>query len=210
MVEKQIRARGVRDENVLEAMIGVPRERFVPAGVRAMAFDDRALPIGKRQTISQPYIVAYMTAQLSVTHTCRVLEVGTGTGYQTAILATLAGHVYTIERIATLQERAADVLEELGLANVTFCVGDGSIGLPAHQPFDRIMVTAAASHIPGALTDQLTDEGVLVIPVGGREEQTIIRVQRRGPRMIETPLLQCRFVKLIGEEGWPVKPDSEV
>ncbi|MGB2986678.1 MAG: protein-L-isoaspartate(D-aspartate) O-methyltransferase [Phycisphaerae bacterium] len=202
MVEDQIRCRGVRDQRVLDAMLTVPRERFVPADVRSAAYEDRALPIGHGQTISQPYIVAHMTEKLSVGVDARVLEIGTGTGYQTAVLAMLAKHVFTVERIAALQERAAAALADLDLPNITMSIGDGSLGLQAHAPYDRILVTAAAPRVPTSLTDQLVDGGILIIPVGGKTHQTIVRVVREGRRTIETPTLACRFVKLIGREGW--------
>jgi len=203
MIDEQIRRRGPCDPRVIEAMMSVPRERFVPANVKDAAYQDRALPIGHGQTISQPFIVAYMTDKLSVTHDDRVLEIGTGTGYQTAILATLAKHVFTVERIAALHERAATNLTKLNLANITMSVGDGTLGLAEYAPYDRILTTAAAPSVPGPLADQLVDGGVLVIPVGGPAEQTIVRVIRKGRRTVETPMLACRFVKLIGREGWP-------
>ena len=204
MVDKQIRLRSVRDQGVLDTMMALPRERFVPSDVRSAAYEDRALPIGHGQTISQPFIVAYMTEQLSLTPDARVLEIGTGTGYQTAVLALLAKHVFTVERIAALQQQAAANLAELNLSNITMSVGDGSLGLEAHAPYDRILGTAAAPKVPRPLVDQLVDGGVLVIPVGGEREQTIVRVIRKGRRTVETPMLACRFVQLIGQEGWHV------
>jgi protein-L-isoaspartate(D-aspartate) O-methyltransferase len=205
MVEQQIRRRGVCDERVLDAMLTVPREDFVPRSVRSAACDDRALAISHGQTISQPFIVAYMTEQLAVRPDARVLEIGTGTGYQTAILARLARHVFTAERIEALERQAAANLAKLNVTNVTMCVADGSLGLPTHAPYDRIMVTAAAPRIPSSLVDQLVDGGVLVIPVGSASEQTVVRVARKGQRTIETPTLACRFVKLIGEKAWDPK-----
>ena len=202
MVDEQLRARGVKNDRVLDAMMTIPRERFVPPGQRAKAYEDRALPIGQGQTISQPFIVAYMTAQLEPWPNHRVLEIGTGTGYQTAILAMLSGHVYTIERITALQQDAIEVLASLNLHNITFATGDGSVGLIDTAPYDRILVTAAAPKVPGPLIDQLVDGGCLVVPVGTTKEQTLIRVVRKGKRTIETRMLGCRFVKLIGTEGW--------
>lgn len=204
MVEKQIRRRGIKDQRVLDAMIAIPRERFVPEGARADAYEDRALPIGHDQTISQPYIVAYMTEQLCVAPDARVLEIGTGTGYQTALLALLAKQVFTIERLPALHEQAARNLTVLDRTNITMSVGDGSLGMPVHAPYDRIIATAGAPSVPGPLVDQLVDGGVLVIPVGGKTEQTIVRVVREQRRTIETPTLACRFVKLIGHEGWHI------
>ncbi len=202
MIETQIHRRGIHDQRVLDAMMAVPRQQFIPDSVRAAAYEDRALPIGHEQTISQPYIVAYMTQQLAIEPDHRVLEIGTGTGYQTALLALLAGQVFTVERISALKERAANNLASLDLDNVTMAVGDGSVGLPAHAPFDRILATAAAPNVPDPLMDQLVDGGVLVIPVGSGAEQTIVRVVREKGRTIETPMLACRFVKLIGQAGW--------
>lgn len=202
MVEEQIRGRGVRDPRVLEAMMTVPREVFVPESSRDAAYADHALAVGHDQTISQPYIVAYMTEQLSLFPEAKVLEVGTGTGYQTALLALLAEHVYTIERIEALQKSAARKLAELDITNVTMVVGDGSMGLDAHAPYDRVIVTAAAPHVPQPLVEQLVEGGLMVLPVGGRTEQSIVRVERRGQRTVETPLLACRFVRLVGNAGW--------
>lgn len=202
MVEDQIRRRGITDQRVLEAMLTVPRERFIPETVRPAAYEDRALPIGHAQTISQPYIVAYMTQHLAITPEARVLEIGTGTGYQTALLTLLAGHVYTVERIEALRERAAANLDAVNITGVTMSVGDGSLGWRAHAPYDRILATAAAPTVPVPLVDQLVDGGVMILPVGGQTEQTIVRVVRKGKRTIETPMLACRFVKLIGEAGW--------
>lgn len=202
MIEQDIRRRGVRDPRVLDAMATVPRERFVPTAVRASAYDDRALPIDFGQTISQPFIVAYMTELLTVTPESVVLEIGTGSGYQTAVLARLARTVHTVERLDALRELAAQTIAALGLTNVVLHAGDGSLGLPAFAPFDRIIVTAAAPRVPPPLVVQLADGGRLVIPIGGDTEQTIVLVIRKGSRTIETPMLACRFVKLIGQEGW--------
>lgn len=205
MVENQIRARGVCDERVLSAMRRIPREFFIPLEDRALAYEDRALPIGLGQTISQPFIVAYMTEQLEVRPAARVLEIGTGSGYQTAILTHLAAYVYTIERVAALQDRARTSLAKLKIENVSFRLADGSLGWPEQQPFDRIIVTAAAPKPPPTLTAQLVDGGLMIIPVGGADEQTILRVERFGTRLIETPMLACRFVRLIGQEGWSME-----
>jgi len=202
MIETQLRARGITDAATLQAMERVPRERFLPLEQVDQAYEDRALAIGFDQTISQPYIVALMTQALKVSREHRVLEVGTGSGYQTAILAELAGRVYTIDRIAALSRRARRRLRELGYDNVEFRVGDGTLGWPEQGPFDRILVTAGAPKVPEPLLEQLADGGRLVIPVGGTEHQTLICVQRLGDRTIEEPLIPCRFVKLIGQEGW--------
>lgn len=202
MVEQQLRQRGVRDERVLQAMLAIPREHFVPLRHRALAYEDRALGIDHNQTISQPFIVAYMTEQLALTPEATVLEVGTGTGYQTAVLSSLCRHVHTIERIEALHHQAARHLAELDIVNVTLAVGDGSKGLAEFAPYDRVLVTAAAPRIPAPLVSQLVDGGRLVMPVGGEAEQTIVAIDRRGSRTMETPRLACRFVKLIGAEGW--------
>ncbi len=202
MVEQHLRARGVHDAPVLAAMESVPRERFLPDSERHQAYADAALPIACGQTISQPYIVAFMTAALNLTPRCCVLEVGTGSGYQTAVLAQLTAHVYSIERLDELRHQAAATLAQLGISNVTLRGGDGSLGLTEFAPYDRIIVTAGAPRVPPALVDQLVEGGRMVLPVGGTNDQTIVCVERYGGTTIETPLLACRFVKLIGREGW--------
>lgn len=206
MVDDQIRRRGITDSRVVDAMLAVPREQFLPKDLQHAAYEDRALAVEHGQTISQPYIVAYMTEQLTLTPDCRVLEIGTGTGYQTAVLAELAEHVFTLERIPELKRSATDRLAAAGATNVTLFLGDGSLGLPLHAPFARIIATAAAPKVPEALVRQLDDGGVLVMPIGGTERQTIVRVVREGDRSIETPSLACRFVKLVGEQGWRSDP----
>lgn len=203
MVETQIRERGVRNERVLEAMRTIPREEFLPESARGASYEDRAVPIGQDQTISQPFIVAFMTEQLEVGPEHRVLEIGTGSGYQTAVLARLCRHVFTIERLPSLSERAAATLGAMGIANVSYRVGDGSVGWPEEAPFDRILVTAAAPRIPLQLVAQLSGGGRMILPVGSDVDQTISRVYREGSRVIEIPLLACRFVKLIGRDAWP-------
>lgn len=208
MVDEQIRRRRITDPRVLEAMLSVPRERFVPPERRPQAYEDRALPIGHGQTISQPFIVAYMTEQLNVPRTGNVLEVGTGSGYQTAILSMLCEQVFTIERLAPMHETAVRNLEQLEIRNVVTVIGDGSNGLPEHRPYDRILVTAAAPKVPQPLVDQLTDGGILILPLGGKTEQTIVRVIRHGSRTVETTTLACRFVRLIGKEGWNVEESN--
>ncbi|MCH7838853.1 MAG: protein-L-isoaspartate(D-aspartate) O-methyltransferase [Planctomycetes bacterium] len=205
MVDEQIRRRRITDPRVLEAMLSVPRERFVPPDRRPQAYEDRALPIGHGQTISQPFMVAYMTEQLNVPQTGKVLEIGTGSGYQSAILSRLCDRVFTIERLAPMHETAVRNLELLDIRNVVTVIGDGSNGLPEHRPYDRILVTAAAPKIPQPLVDQLADGGILILPVGGKTKQTIVRVIRHGSRIVETNTLACRFVRLIGKEGWNVE-----
>jgi len=203
MVDDQLRRRGLTDERMLDAMMSVPRELFVPEEHRRSAYDDSALPIADGQTISQPYMVAYMTEQLAVSATNTVLEIGTGSGYQTAILSILASRVLTVERIDDPHKRAGERLARLGLTNVSFHFGDGSLGLPEHAPYDRIMVTAGTPGVPEPLVDQLADGGVLIVPVGPERQQRIVRVIRKGGRTSETSMLPCRFVKLIGKQAWP-------
>jgi protein-L-isoaspartate(D-aspartate) O-methyltransferase len=184
----------------------VPRERFLPLDARDSAFMDQASAIACGQTISQPFMVAIMTADLRLEPHHRVLEIGTGSGYQTAVLSRLAAGVYTIERIEPLLDAARELLESLGVANVFYRLGDGSVGWPQEAPFDRIVVTAGAPEIPRPLLDQLADGGRLVIPVGGAFEQTLTIVDRRGNQTREFPQFACRFVKLIGEQAWPARP----
>jgi protein-L-isoaspartate(D-aspartate) O-methyltransferase len=203
MVETQIAGRGVTDAAVLAAMRDVPRHLFVPEGSRQDAYEDRPLPIGEGQTISQPYIVAAMSAALAPGRTSRVLEIGAGSGYQAAILARLAGSVVTIERHAALADRAAKTLSALGIANVRVVVGDGSVGYPAEAPYDRILVTAGAPAVPEALKLQLSDGGRLVIPVGSAGYQRLLCIERRGPDFTSLEGEGCVFVPLIGRQGWP-------
>ncbi len=211
MVAEQISSRGIEDLRVLAAMEEVPRELFVPSEKRDGAFSDAALPIACGQTISQPYIVAYMTACLAVEPHHRVLEIGTGSGYQTAVLARLAGEIYTIERVGALLTAARSLLDSLGASNVRYREGDGSLGWPEFAPFDRIMVTAAAPRVPQSLVQQLCDGGRLVIPVGGESQQTLTLVRLENGRVIETPRLPVRFVKLYGNQAWSAdtKPAEE-
>jgi protein-L-isoaspartate(D-aspartate) O-methyltransferase len=203
MVANQLRARGIRDERVLDAMATVPREQFIAEPQRPWAYADEALPIDCRQTISQPYIVARMTELVAPKPGDRILEVGTGSGYQAAILATLGANVLSLERHADLAEAAAARLEALGLADrVEVRVADGSLGAPDRAPFDGIVVTAAAPAIPDPLREQLADGGRLVIPVGPRHEQQLVLVIRTGDEWREYPDGPVVFVPLIGEEGF--------
>lgn len=202
MVEQQIRGRGIRDPRVLAAVEAIPRERFVAPEFQVMAYEDRALPIDRDQTISQPYIVAYMTEALRVEQDHKVLEVGTGSGYQSAILAQLTDCVHTVERHQSLADAAAARFAALNITNVTLHIGDGSLGWPAEAPFDRIIVTAAAPSVPDRLVDQLVDGGRMVIPVGDTDQQTLIVVVKRAGRTVEHPSVACRFVRLIGEAAW--------
>ena len=203
MVELQLRSRGIDDERVLEAMERVPREAFVPPGLRARAYDDAALPIGAGQTISQPYMVARICAELALRGHERVLDVGTGSGYQAAVLAELAAEVHSIERIPELAAEARARLVAAGYgARVHVHVGDGTAGLPEHAPFGGVAVAAAAPELPETLYEQLEPSGRLVVPVGGRWEQVLQVVVRtpEGPAVLRT--IPCRFVPLLGEEGF--------
>jgi protein-L-isoaspartate(D-aspartate) O-methyltransferase len=202
MVEEQLRARGVADERVLEAMARVPRELFVPLSYRDRAYDDEALPIGEGQTISQPYMVARICEALSLRGNERVLDVGTGSGYQAAVLAELAAEVHTIERLPGLAEQARAALTAARYERVRVHVGDGTLGLPEHAPFQAIAVAAAAPQIPPALYEQLAPAGRLVVPVGGRHGQELLLVVRspEGPAVLRS--VPCRFVPLVGEQGF--------
>ncbi|MGH9702246.1 MAG: protein-L-isoaspartate(D-aspartate) O-methyltransferase [Candidatus Acidiferrales bacterium] len=203
MVEQQIRHRGIVSPRVLEAMRTVPRHKFVPEALQAEAYSDKPLPIGEGQTISQPYVVAAMTAVLELTGSERVLEVGTGCGYQAAILTRLAGEVYSIESRAALADAARARLEGLGYSNVRIRAGDGTLGWPEAAPLDRILVTAAAPSVPPPLLDQLAEGGQLVIPVGDADRQILRRIFKHGGSFIESSLFDCRFVPLVGRFGWP-------
>lgn len=196
MADLQIRARGVRDPLVLAAVAKVPRHLFVPERLRDLSYADEPLPIGEGQTISQPYIVAYMTEALGLRGGDKVLEVGTGSGYQTAVLAEIAGLVCTIEIVAPLAERARALLDGLGYANIRYRVGDGSAGWPEEAPFDAIMVTAAAPVLPAALERQLGPGGRLIVPVG-TDLQELVRVRRTRKGWERETLLGVRFVPLV-------------
>ncbi len=202
MVAEQLEARGIADQAVLGALRRVPRELFVPAHQRAFAYSDGALPIECGQTISQPYMVARMTELLAPRPEHVVLEIGTGSGYQTAILACLVRHVYTIEWHLKLMNQAAQRLSELGISNVTYRCADGSIGWPERAPFDGILVTAGAPDVPAELCEQLAAGGRLVIPVGPSCDQTLICVQRQPQGFKRDEIMKCRFVKLLGQAGW--------
>lgn len=203
MVDRQLAARGIVDPRILRVMGEVPREAFVPADQAIAAYEDRALPIGAGQTISQPYIVALMSEVLRIERGHRVLEVGTGTGYQTAVLARLAERIHTIERIEALSLAARERLAGLGIANVVFRVGDGTLGWPDAAPFDRIIVTAGAPKLVEPLIAQLADGGRLVIPIGDDSAQHLTAIDRRGSKTVEHPLIPVRFVRLIGSAGHP-------
>jgi len=203
MVKHQLVARGIMDKRVLNVISGIERQLFVTAKDFDSAYDDRPLFIGSGQTISQPYIVALMTELLDVKENSKVLEIGTGSGYQTAILAVLGSEIYTVERIKSLQKDARERLEKLGIANVRYLVGDGTLGWQEHAPYDRIMVTAAAPDITARLYEQLATGGRMVVPVGGRFRQELKLVLKTGDgRQKVMNRGGCLFVPLIGREGW--------
>lgn len=202
MVEEQLRERDITDRRVLEAMGQVPRHEFVPPEVVHLAYADAPLPIGYQQTISQPYIVALMIQLACLRGGETVLEVGTGSGYQAAILARVAGRVYSVECIPELARSARELLERMGLWNVEVVEGDGSLGLPANAPYHAILVAAAAPHVPRPLKEQLADGGRLVLPVGGREGQILERWRRKGENYSRERITTVAFVPLVGNAGW--------
>ena len=203
MVATQIIARGITDRRVIDTMLKLPRHLFVQEAMASQAYNDTSLPIGEKQTISQPYMVALMTELLELTGIERVLEIGTGSGYQAALLSHLARRVYTIERIPSLAAKARKLFDTLGLTNISMKIDDGTLGWAAEAPFDAIIVTAGAPEIPRALVGQLASEGRLLVPVGDNNSQmlTLVKKTDDGGFNVEesTP---CRFVKLIGSEGW--------
>jgi protein-L-isoaspartate(D-aspartate) O-methyltransferase len=203
MIQQQVVERGIRDERVLDALRAVPREQFFQEESKQSAFADRAAPIGHGQTISQPYMVALMSQRLDLHPQHRVLEIGTGSGYQTAVLCHLAGDVYTVERVKPLLDAAFERVLGLGLRNVHFRHGDGTLGWPDAAPFDRILITAGAPELPSnLLLGQLKEGGVAILPVGPQDDQMLVEVRRSATDLKTTELCACRFVKLIGEEGW--------
>jgi protein-L-isoaspartate(D-aspartate) O-methyltransferase len=203
MVSTQLRARGISDERVLAAMARVPRHEFVAEEYREQAYEDHPVPIGEGQTLSQPYIVAIMLEALSLSGSEKVLEVGTGSGYQTALLAELALEVYSLERHASLARSADEVLRRLGYTNICVLVGDGSQGLADRAPFDGIVVSAAAPRVPPALFEQLREDGRMVVPVGPAYAQELQLVRKQNGHAIIENLEGCRFVPLIGGQGYP-------
>lgn len=206
MVAKQVVARGITDSKVISVMEEVPRHLFVEEALRSQAYTDYALPIGEKQTISQPFIVAAMTAALTLNRDDRVLEIGTGSGYQAAILSKLVSHVYSVERIVSLARRARRILDSIHCSNVHIHVSDGSSGWAEQAPFDAIIVTAGAPHVPQHYLDQLTIGGRLVIPVGSGSSQVLKRFIRAADQSFsEEDLLDCRFVPLIGDHAWAEK-----
>jgi len=202
MVESQLRNRGIHDQRVLEAMLRIPRHEFVSEDYKSQAYADHPIPIGENQTISQPFIVAVSLQALSLQGGESVLEVGTGSGYQTALLAVLARAVYTVERHSALAQSAEATLDRLGLSNVKLVVGDGSYGLREFAPYDAILVSAAAPAIPRSLFDQLADDGRMVIPVGPQHSQELQLVRKRAGQPVINVIEGCRFVPLIGAEGY--------
>ena len=206
MIEKQLRRRGISNGAVLDAMGQVPRHEFVPWELRPQAYDDIPLPIGSGQTISQPYIVAAMTAALGIQPGDRVLEIGTGCGYQSAVLSLLAQQVFTIERRPELASAASERLARLGYGNVHVHCGDGTLGLPELAPFDAILVAAAAPAAPQPLLEQLSEVGRMIIPIGDADSQDLQLMERRGPSFLSRMLEGCRFVPLVGHHGWLKSP----
>jgi len=202
MVNEQLIPRGISDPRVLEVFKNVERHKFVAGSLREMAYADHPLPLDEKQTISQPYMTALMTEKLALTGSERVLEVGTGSGYQAAILAELAKEVYTVERFDGLAQSAKKTLEALGYRNIHVKVGDGTLGWPEHAPFDRIVVTAGAPRIPQSLIDQLGKNGRMVIPVGGDFSQILTLVEKGDHNIMASEICGCVFVPLVGKEGW--------
>ena len=203
MVDTQLRARGIRDERLLSAMAHVPRHEFVEPRYRDQAYEDHPIPIGVGQTVSQPYIVALMLEIVRLDPSSKVLEIGTGSGYQAAVLAELAAQVYSVERHAQLAREAQDTLFRLGIANVSVLVGDGSQGLAEYAPFDAIVVSAAAQEIPAPLFEQLREGGCMIIPVGPPEAQELQLVRKREGKLLVALLEGCRFVPLISSVASP-------
>lgn len=202
MVEEQIVSRGIKDARVIESMRKVPRHLFVEEKLRDEAYTDRPLPIGHGQTISQPYMVAMMTEALELKGNEKILEIGTGSGYQTAVLAGITEHVYTVERLSELLARAREVLQRLGYDNISYKAYDGTLGWAEEQPFNAIIVTAGSPQIPAPLVEQLGEGGRMIIPVGEQYNQEIIRIVKQGGETMETSLGGCSFVPLLGEFGW--------
>jgi protein-L-isoaspartate(D-aspartate) O-methyltransferase len=202
MVEQQCRARGVRCERVLEAMLRVPRHEFVQGALKERAYDDYPLPVGEGQTISQPYMVALMTEALNLGGEEKVLEIGTGSGYQTAVLAELVNGVFSVERIELLAKQARALLDRLGYGHVLVKVGDGTLGWKEYSPFDRILVTAGSPDVPPSLFEQMKAGGKLVIPLGGTHSQMLTLVEKKNEKEVRHSLCGCTFVPLIGRQGW--------
>jgi protein-L-isoaspartate(D-aspartate) O-methyltransferase len=201
MVDRQIKARGVKDQDVLDAMLKVKRHRFVPEEYIDQAYEDHPLPVGEGQTISQPYIVAVMTEMLELDRNSRILEIGTGSGYQAAVLAEICDSVYSIEIFESLANRAKNTLQSLNYNNVFIKTGDGYKGWPEHSPFDAIIVTCAPTHIPQPLKDQLAEGGRMIIPVGEYYSQDLILLEKKNGKLKEKNVLPVRFVPMIDDNG---------
>ena len=209
MVETQLIPRGIKDKRVINAMLTIPRHLFVPEeALWSQAYSDFPLPIGEKQTISKPYIVALMTEAIELKGAERILEIGTGSGYQTAILSMLAEKVYSIERISSLAARARKVLDSINCSNVVIKIGDGTLGWPEESPYDAILTTAAAPEIPKCYIDQLKIGGRLIIPVGDVYSQVLVKVIKTKDGIIKQDMGGCRFVKLIGRYGWKADFDN--
>ena len=202
MVRTQLEARQIKDERVLDAMRSVPRHEFVPKELWIRAYGDHPLPIGQGQTISQPYMVALMTEQMHLEKSHTVLEIGTGSGYQAAILAELVTHVFSVERVPELAAHARRILDKLGYRNIILRTGDGTLGWKEFAPYDRIMVTAGAPDVPESLIEQLAEEGRIVIPIGNTIVQTLVVVKKKGKKIRKEEKCGCTFVPLIGDQGW--------
>ena len=202
MVQEQIIGRGINDDRVIAAMRKIPRHLFIDPGIVNRAYDDSALPIGDKQTLSQPYMAARMTEALVLGGSEKVLEVGTGSGYQAALLAELCFNVFSVEKIRALSRKARTLLDHLGYQNIALHVGDGTIGWSEHAPYDAIIVTAGAPEAPQPLLDQLTFGGRLAMPMGDEQGQTLVRVSRTRTGFKEERLGACKFVKLLGKYGW--------
>ncbi|HLY25608.1 MAG TPA: protein-L-isoaspartate(D-aspartate) O-methyltransferase [Aggregatilineales bacterium] len=202
MVDEQLRRRGISDARVLEAFYLVPRHLFIPNKLQADAYADHALPIDAGQTISQPYVVAYMSESLQTSLESRVLEIGTGSGYQAAILSRMVFHVYTVERIPELAEQAAKCFAQLGYDNISIHVGDGTLGWPEQAPYDHAMITAAAPHVPRAIVGQVRRGGTVVLPIGGQKSQRLLRLRVNWRGFSREDLGSVQFVPLLGRYGW--------
>lgn len=203
MVEEQLIPRGIKNQRLLEAFYKIERHKFIPEELRSSAYADFPVPIGENQTISQPFIVALMTEALDLTGKEKVLEIGTGSGYQSAILAELAGEVYSIERFESLGKRAQETLNSLGYTNIKIKIGDGTLGWPEESPFERIIITAASPRVPLPLTEQLKENGKMILPLGESFGQVLTLVEKKKNKLESTQICGCVFVPLIGKFGYP-------